>query len=386
MLLAALLALAPTSPAQDAKSAEKAEIACVVVDRPQYSEDEPLHAQGWRFAAANLVVMKDGTLIASVERVRHNDAHLGSSLCRSTDKGAHWVRITPGPALEGASLFDDDGTLYLMGSIGGWTSASPVIYRSEDHGETWSHPRNAVTGYILGGAKLDACSGPALLSGGRVWKAFTRPFGQPTATGGDRALVASAALGADLLRAEAWRWSSELPLEGKSGTIWERTRLVADKVGPPRLIVYLGNARTCVASMSADGLELKKCEPQPGGSDLDALGARMERDPKSGSLFALAAFPDSTQSPVPSASLCSEVSLLASRDGSAWDLRTVLLRGNPCARFSCADWAVDGEDLVAVVGGSLAESSDTRALLFLRVPKFRERKFGDPPASMAGAK
>jgi len=95
-------------------------------------------------------------------------------------------------------------------------------------------------------------------------------------------------------------------------------------------------------------------------------------------VLALAGFPDSTVTTESPVRRWSEVALLASSDLSAWDLRTTVLRGGSDARFSCADWAIDGEDLVAIVAGTLAAGANGRVALFVRVPKFRERTLGDP--------
>jgi hypothetical protein len=373
------LALAVLQQPQDSKpardSASGGETRCVVVDRLRREPYDGL-------VGPQLVIMSDGTYVATVEQRGHYGSHVGTFLFRSTDKGASWSKVATFEAPCGVSLFEDGGALYLMGVEGsgngpiGW----PVICRSTDHGQTWSKPVDEATGILRGETTLGSCAGPAVIRTGRLWRAFTRGFVPPGATRRVHALVASAALGSDLLNAGAWRWSTELPLDGLKGIVWEGSYLVADGEGPPSLVLRSMRDTRGVASPSADGFDLKKREPAPGWITCDALGARLERDARSQQFLTLCAFPDSTLGSVPPSSSSSEVSLLASRDLVAWDLRTNLLRGDPHARFTCADWAIDGGDLVVVIGGSLGDGVDALALLFLRVPSFRERRFGDPPA------
>jgi hypothetical protein len=348
-----------------------------VVDRPARERYDGL-------AGAQLLIMSDGTYVATVEHQGHYGSRIGTYTFRSSDKGATWSRGPTFKTLHGVSLLEDSGTLYLMGLEGsgngpvGW----PEICRSTDRGQTWSKSADEATGFMRGEVRLKACEGPVVVQGGRVWRAFMRTFVPPGSMPRNHALVASAALGKDLLRADAWRWSTELPLDGLEGIVWSRSHLVVDGDGPPSLVLLSMKEMRGVASLSSDGLELEKRVPAPGWIACDALGARLERDPKSRQFLALSAFPGSGSDAVPSPSLSSEVSLLVSSDLVAWDLRTNLLRGDPRAQFTCADWAIEGEDLVALVCGSLGTGGDALAVLCLRVPNFRERKFADPPAAV----
>jgi hypothetical protein len=359
---------------QEAQPAIAPQIRCVVIDRPKPALYDAL-------VNAQLQVMVDGTYVAALEQIGHYGSHIGTFVYRSTDKGASWASTARLDAPSAISLLENAGALYLlgvegMGSYRGW----PLIRRSTDQGETWSKPEGESNGRLRGEAILGACRGPVVVQGGRIWHPYLRTFVAPDSTLRRHALVASAALGTDLLKADSWRWTTELPLDGLKGLAWEASYLVADADAPPSFVFQSSEKTRAVASLSGDGFELKRRVPEPDWIGCDPLGLRFERDPKSGMVLSLAGFPDSTTTAETPVRRSSEVALLASADLSAWDLRTTILRGGADARFSCADWAIDGEDLLAIVAGSKGAGDESRVVLFLRVPKFRERKFGDAPA------
>ena len=372
MLLAILAVLqqpaaAPAAPSPAAPS-------CVILDRlrdPAQTAPAPV---GGMLEQVEVLVMHDGVLLALLERVGHNFQSLGVDLFRSTDRGEHWLRLQSLPSLAGASLFERENGLFLIGSDEG-----PIVRCSEDHGETWSMPKNAVSGRIST-ARLSGCSSPVEVCAGRIWKVFARC----DATSVSSVLVGSAAVGDDLLRAENWSWSTELGAAPWNRQPLGRSRLYSGEDHAPQLIVDAGGEWVDTSRPSEKGLRLQAPDPRPAWRGCGALGTRLLVDRARGLTLALAAFPDSTRPPLPPASLASEVDLMGTRDLAAWDVRTVLLRGDSGARFDCADWAIDGEDLVAVIGGNLGETADSRALLFLRVPAFRARKFADAPARAPG--
>ena len=115
-----------------------------------------------------------------------------------------------------SSLFVHRGAVYLLGASQQYGSI--VIRRSEDGGNTWTHPADESSGLLFRGGpyregpNYHCAPVPVLEAGGRLYRAFEDcdPCQWPA---GFQALVISADAGADLLRAASWRMSNKLPYD-----------------------------------------------------------------------------------------------------------------------------------------------------------------------------
>lgn len=205
----------------------------VVVDAPKRTQFDTLEGP-------EIVVRSDGTYVAKYEHEGHYSTALGTYICTSSDRGATWTRIAKLDQSRRASLFAIGERLYLLGVDGsGRTPVGHVLVRrSEDGGRTWTEASDAASGRLHGDAGHECNSSPVAIVGGRVWRIFARSnYGKNR---GADVLVASAAVGADLLRADSWRWSNELSLRALSGAAVAGSLLLDDGSDTPRLLIRNG--------------------------------------------------------------------------------------------------------------------------------------------------
>ena len=112
-----------------------------------------------------------------------------------------------------STLFLHRGAVYLLGTSQQYGSV--VIRKSEDGGNTWTHPKDGNTGLLLKGGPFreppnyHCAPVPVLLSNDRLYRAFEdcTPCQWPE---GFQSFVISADQGADLLKADTWRISNKL--------------------------------------------------------------------------------------------------------------------------------------------------------------------------------
>ena len=109
-----------------------------------------------------------------------------------------------------------EGSVYLFGTAQQYRSI--VIRRSDDGGNTWTHPADRWSGLLfLGGFTQDPpnyhCAPvPVVQSGGRIYRAFGDC--DPCEWGvGFKSLVVSADVNADLLDADSWLMSNKLAFD-----------------------------------------------------------------------------------------------------------------------------------------------------------------------------
>ena len=104
-----------------------------------------------------------------------DEEHL-TSVYRSGDDGRTWTNLTHIAGAFWSSLFKHRGAIYLIGTSAQYGSI--VIRRSDDGGNTWTHPRDEHTGLIARGGpyhdppNYHCAPMPVLLRGGRLYRAF----------------------------------------------------------------------------------------------------------------------------------------------------------------------------------------------------------------------
>ena len=146
----------------------------------------------------------------------HDDEEHLSAVYRSADDGHSWERVTLIAGAFWSSLFVHRGALYLLGCSQQYGSI--VIRRSDDGGDTWTHPADAETGLLFPGGprreppNFHCAPVPVLEVDGRLYRAFEDCA--PCVWGsGFQSLVISADTEADLLSAASWTMSNRLPFD-----------------------------------------------------------------------------------------------------------------------------------------------------------------------------
>jgi len=143
------------------------------------------------------------------------EEHL-SSVYRSEDDGRTWVNVTHVSGAFWSNLFEHRGSVYLLGTSQQYGSI--VIRRSDDEGNTWTHPADETSGLLFrGGPRREPpnyhCAPmPILKKDGRIYRACedNDPCHWPT---GFQSLIISAPGDADLLDAASWTASNKLPFD-----------------------------------------------------------------------------------------------------------------------------------------------------------------------------
>ena len=94
----------------------------------------------------SLVRLENGDILATHDyfgpgcpRNHENEEHL-TSVYRSSDNGATWVNVTHITGAYWSTLFLHAGAVCLLGTSQQYGSI--VVRRSEDNGNTWTHPRD----------------------------------------------------------------------------------------------------------------------------------------------------------------------------------------------------------------------------------------------------
>ncbi len=303
-------------------------------------------------------------------RNHEGEEHL-TSVYRSSDEGASWTNVTHIANAFWSTLFIHRGAIYLLGTSAQYGSI--VIRRSDDNGNTWTHPADAESGLLFrGGPYHDGpnyhCAPvPVVEHNGRLYRAFedNDPCSWPQ---GFQALVISADADADLLDAANWTMTNKLPYQSEWtpaewGTLlkpgWLEGNIVLAPDGSLRNILRFNSAplvdKAAICTLSEDGGTLS-FDPSTGFMDFPGGMTKftIRRDPVSGLYLTL-----SNNNTDPSRPEQRNVlSLHCSADLRNWrHCVTVLEDGSELSHadslfytgFQYVDWHFDGEDIIYLV-------------------------------------
>lgn len=148
-------------------------------------------------------------------RNHEHEEHL-LSVYRSRDDGATWHNVTHVAGQYWSNLFAHRGAAYLLGVSQQYGSI--VIRRSDDGGNTWTHPRDERTGLLFrGGAyhgnpNYHCAPVPVLAKDGWLYRAFEDCRDAVWGTGFESCVIACRE-DADLLDAGNWLMSNKLAFD-----------------------------------------------------------------------------------------------------------------------------------------------------------------------------
>ncbi|MBC8868355.1 MAG: exo-alpha-sialidase [Planctomycetes bacterium] len=146
--------------------------------------------------------LPSGRYVVTYDRFR-NDCE-GCIVVTSDDRGRTWTERTR-VALQWASPFVIEQSLFLIGNNQKRDARDIAIARSDNGGQTWSPVRVLFQGRYTGAATS------VLVHGGRLWRAFeTCPPGNENW----KSVVVAADLNKDLLNPASWRISNEVAYPG----------------------------------------------------------------------------------------------------------------------------------------------------------------------------
>lgn len=327
-------------------------------------------------------------------RNHENEEHL-TSVYRSSDEGRTWTNVTHIAGAFWSNLFVLDDTIYLLGTSQQYGSI--VIRRSEDNGNTWTHPHDSHSGLLFPGGpyreppNYHCAPVPVALHNGRLYRAFEDMRGQRWAVDFE-ALVISAPADADLLDADAWTMSNRV----RFNPDWVRQRwpnapapgwLEGNVLETPdgKLVNVLRVHSTPAvdqAALLAVHDEGRRLSFDPDHGFLQFPGGMskftIRRDPVTELYLTLSNNNTDPRHPTQRNVLCLNASpdlrhwrcvttLLADDQGLSWE-ESVRLTG-----FQYVDWQFDGSDLIYVVRTAYAGAHnfhDANHITFHRLPQY----------------
>jgi hypothetical protein len=153
----------------------------------------------------SIVILPDGSYIAS------QDMPKGVGIHKSTDKGLSWQFVTKVDVGHWCGFFIHKGALYLMGTSKSFGDV--IIHKSVDGGKTWTPSIDEDNGVLFKG-KYHTAPVPVVIHKGRIWRAYEEVLVEE-ASRDFHALVISAPVDADLLKASSWTRSNSIRFEEK---------------------------------------------------------------------------------------------------------------------------------------------------------------------------
>ncbi len=354
-------------------------------------------SSGKYIGSPSLAVLPDGSYIAAHDFFGPQSTEWSQAetrIFRSDNKGRSWTLISHIRGAFWSSLFVSNNELYLIGPDR--HHGSVMIRRSTDRGAHWTHPANKKNGVLLTG-EFHCAPAPVIAYKGRLWRPMETAHG-PILQWGKRygAMVMSAAMNADLLKAASWSTSNILLydstyLGGNFGG-WLEGNFVIGPAGKLWNILRVDNRKdfnekAAMVAVSDDGKQLSfdaatGFVPFEGGSKKFVI----RYDSLSHSYWTLTnAIPHKYRDKYPDrnpASFRNVLVLRRSADLLNWEDVTVVLEHEDVLKhgFQYVDWLIEGNDIIFLSRTSFFDGKedahnnhDANFLTFHRIQEFRKK-------------
>jgi hypothetical protein len=277
-----------------------------------------------------------------------------------------------------------------------------VISKSIDYGKTWTTPVDASNGLLLTGGFYHSAPVTVVVHNGRIWRAMENC--ETNAGKNKRALVMSAPVDADLLKASSWTTTNELTFEVKKELTeghefkqWLEGVVVVDRDGKVLNIMRVDELKEggYAAITHVSGIDKLTYDPQkdmirfPGGGKKFTI----RFDANSNKYWAIsnAEFDEDRvkthtgkyKTGVHASLLRNRLVLMYSDDLRNWNVKdTLISTENPFFYgFQYTDWQFDGNDIIAVIRTAFEEERglpmrqhDANFFTFYRFENFRNNK------------
>jgi len=355
-------------------------------------------ASGIYIGSAGIVILPDGTYLAKHDEFGPRSTERSSAVTRvyrSTDRGRSWEHLAKVDGLFWANIFHHKDAVTMMGTD--WHHGLIVIRRSEDGGRTWTEPNGAASGRLTDSGSYHTAPVPVVRHNGRLWRAFEDAGGGPHWGARYRAMMMSAPLDADLLKAESWTFSNALPRDpgwlGGQFLGWLEGNAV---VAPDGQVVNIlrvnvgGGSRiagkAALVRVSDDG-RTATFDPETGFIDLPGAAKKftIRYDPKSEAYWSLTN-PVMGHTDRNANVVRNTLALIRSENLIDWEIRCILLHHPDVGHhgFQYPDWVFDGDDLAAAIRtayddgvGGAHNAHDANYLTFHRFENFRDLTLAD---------
>ncbi len=342
----------PALPVPDLTAVESELTAVVVGHQPRIASP---------VGSPSLLLMSGGVMLAAY------DVCGGAGItrvCRSTDGGAVWTQIAELTGLVHASLFEEGGALYLLGTSD--VLGSVRIHRSTDGGATWSAGST-----ISPNASFHMAAGPVVVHDGRVWKAAEDQTEQGWQPDRARVRMLSAPVGCDLMAATNWTVSDPLSRSGwnvnRRLTGWLDGNALVDKNGGLVTLMSVRHNRGGMAEVAAY-VPVTTASSAP-GFNLDtgfvmlpgaAKPFMVRYDAVSGLYWTLTSAVAPSENEIGRVlpeNICHRLAVYSSHNLHDWCLRDVLFERPEYGRdgFLQASFSFSGDDLVVLFAAAYAD-------------------------------
>lgn len=337
-------------------------------------------AESGRFIGSpSLAVLPNGDYVAShdVFGPGSTEKQAGETrIFRSVDRGETWEHLTDFDGQFWSGLFVHEGSLYIMGTsrqIG-----AIIIRRSDDGGRSWTSPEDENSGVLAAELSYHTAPMPVVFHRGRVWRAMELGEGSRPEWG---ALVMSAPVEADLLKAGSWNMSSVLYKEIPELRWIEGNVVVMRDQGLVNILRTngIGPGKAAMTHISDDGSRLS-WNPVEDIIGFIGGGAKFtirfdDRSQRYWSIVNKQKDPETYRN---------VLVLTSSRDLRTWKLESVLVDQleREDRAFQYVDWLFDGDDIIAVsrtAWDGAHRPHDANYMTFHRIKGFRQRTMQDPP-------
>ena len=335
----------------------------------------------------SITVLDDGEYVATHDLFGPGSTYNTTRVFRSNDRGESWENACTIDESFWGGLFTHRGLLYLMGTNGRFRSI--VIRRSEDGGCSWTTPSDSASGLLRDDGMYHTAPMPVVEHNGRLWRAMEDMYPEIKWGRNFRALMLSAPVDADLLKADSWTICPPIAgdpawLNGAFGGWLEGNALVAPDesvVDLLRVDYRAGDGEyAAMVRVSDDGREasfsLEDFVRFPGGCKKFTV----RRDPSDGTYwtFSNAVAPGNEDYNVERAR--NLLVLMKSSDLREWSvIRRVLYHPQIDSHaFQYVDWQFEDDDLIVVsrtahedgLGGA-HNQHDANFMTFHRLSDFR---------------
>lgn len=276
----------------------------------------------------------------------------------STDKGLTWNQISTINGQTWSNIFEYNGDVYLMGVVAPISHC--IIRKSTDNGITWTTPNDANSGLLISG-KYHTSAVPMVIHNGRIWRAMEAKSSLLSVWPKMyNAMIMSAPLGSDLLKANSWTKSNQLSydstyLEGNFGG-WLEGNMVLDNQGNMKLIMRVelpGNMDEYAAKIDceSDGKTIS-FNPTSGFNKMPGAAKKftIRYDPVSRKYLTLSNYVTPTLKTMTPGYVRNSLALCSSEDLQNWKVDEIILQHDDVKfhGFQYVDWLIEGNDIIFV--------------------------------------
>lgn len=307
-----------------------------------------------------ICILDDGTYLVSVEEGGPGcPSPKCTDIYASYDKGNEWTllsSISDGQAW--SNIFELDGNVYVMGVDA--PHGNIVIRKSDDKGKSWTKDVTPDNGLIRSG-QFHTAPVPVVIHDGYIYRAF-EAFNPdlPVWPKQYNAMILSAPVGADLMKAESWEASNQLIynssyLDGYFGG-WLEGNAVPGPDNEMKLVMRVEvpaniEERIAVIDVSENGKQISfdaenGFHEMPGG----AKKFTIRYDEKSGRYWTLSNYVKAEHFNMNPGYVRNVLVLCSSVDLKSW-IPHVEVLSHPDVKnhaFQYIDWRIDGNDMVFV--------------------------------------